>query len=90
LSKAKPLELQASADNGLSPKTQRTIIEILELLCRLPPGRYRAILSLCKFKQPRGVERIDGLVQHALDVRVVRPRRLGAARARRALPPGEP
>ena len=77
---------------GLSQKSLRALLDVVEMLEQLPPGRYRALFSVMKFRQPRGVERIDGLVQRAFDITILRPRhrpRL-SGRARPALPPDEP
>lgn len=46
------------------------------VLEQLPPGNYRAILTVTKITRRRGREQAELVLERAADVRVRRPRRL--------------
>ncbi len=60
----------------LSRRSLQSLAAVAELLQTLPPGRYRALFTVAKLRQPRNVEYIEGLVQRAFDVTVRKPRAL--------------
>jgi len=63
--------------------------ELVGVLEQLEPGTYRAILTITRVRRRRGRELAELVQQVAADLKIRRPR-LGAGRAQRALPRGEP
>ncbi len=78
--------LEPRPGRRLSPATNRALLEATEWLELLAPGRYRLLFTVAKLRQRRGLEAVEQLATHAVDVTIRKPRALGA-RARRALPP---